>query len=264
MVPSTQTHALTADERLARWEHRTGPIVMAAAILPIAVALTRRGESGPAVFIDVLSWCIFVADLVVHIRLKTRYVRSRLGVFDVAIVVLTAPWYLLPGFSGGRILGLARLGRLGRVFIASKHSQKLQDLARRLGTAAIYGILLMVVCAIVVEAAEPESSGFDTFGDAMWWSIVTFTTVGYGDFYPTSPQGRVAAVLLMLGGIALIGSLAGTLGSFLSTADAVPDEPQVDGPDASDAVTGELLAEVRLLRAEIAELRAAVQPGPGQ
>lgn len=264
MTSSTHARSLSAEERLARWEQRTGPIVMAAAILPIAVAFTRRGESAPAIWIDLASWCIFVADLVVHLRLKRRYLRSRLGIFDVVIVVLTAPWYLIPGFSGGRLLGLARLGRLGRVFISSKHSQKLRDLGRRLGMAAAYGAILMVVCAIVVEAAEPASSGFESFGDAMWWSIVTFTTVGYGDYYPTTAEGRLAAVLLMVGGIALIGSLAGTLGSFFGSKDAEPDESTGPAPD----LTGELLAEVRLLRAELAELRAVVEsdvePGAGQ
>lgn len=268
MEPSTHTpeHAGSAADRLARWEERTGPIVIAAAILPIAVALTRRGDGGPAVWIDIASWCIFVVDLIVHVRLKPRHLRSRLGIFDAVIVLLTAPWYLIPGLSGGRILGLARLGRLGRVFIASKHSEKLKDLGRRLGAAALYGLALMVVCAIIVEAAEPASSGFESFGDAMWWSMVTFTTVGYGDFYPTSPQGRIAGVLLMIGGIALIGSLAGTLGSFFTSSDA-QDEDGEGVPDANV----ELLAEMRLLRAEIAELRAATQTtgttgttGPGQ
>lgn len=269
MNSSIHARSLPAEQRLARWEQRTGPIVLAAAILPIAVAFTRRGESTSAVWIDIASWCVFVTDLVVHLRLKPRYLRSRLGIFDVVIVVLTAPWYLIPGFSGGRLLGLARLGRLGRVFISSKHSQKLRDLGRRLGMAAAYGAILMVVCAIVVEAAEPASSGFESFGDAMWWSIVTFTTVGYGDYYPTTVEGRLAAVLLMVGGIALIGSLAGTLGSFFSSSDAVSDDagPDDAGPDDAGHVgqtpdlTGELLAEVRLLRAELAELRAVIEPG---
>jgi voltage-gated potassium channel len=126
--------------------------------------------------------------------------------------------------------------------------------------AAAYGAILMVVCAIVVEAAEPASSGFDSFGDAMWWSIVTFTTVGYGDYYPTTAEGRLAAVLLMVGGIALIGSLAGTLGSFFGSKDAEPDESAEPATD----LTGELLAEVRLLRTELAELRAVVEADAGQ
>ena len=272
MTTSTHARSLPAEDRLARWEQRTGPIVLAAAILPIAVAFTRRGESAPAIWIDIASWCVFVTDLVVHLRLKPRYLRSRLGIFDVVIVVLTAPWYLIPGFGGGRFLGLGRLGRLGRVFIASKHSQKLRDLGRRLGMAAAYGAMLMVVCAMVVEAAEPASSGFESFGDAMWWSIVTFTTVGYGDYYPITTEGRFAAVLLMVGGIALIGSLAGTLGSFFSSNGAVPEDAVPEDAVPEDAVpagqtpdlTGELLAEVRLLRAELAELRAVVEPDAGQ
>ena len=116
--------------------------------------------------------------------------------------------------------------------------------------------MLVVVCAVVVQAAEPASSGYASFGDAVWWAIVTFTTVGYGDLYPVTSGGRVAAVLLMLGGVALIGSLAASLGSFFNSGGgaAIDDEgspvvePTVD--------TNELvLTELRALRAEVAELR---------
>jgi voltage-gated potassium channel len=240
-------------DRLEAWEKRTGPILTAAAILPIAVAFTQRGQSEPAIWVDLASWLIFLVDLVVHVSLRRRYLRTKLGMFDLAIVVITAPWYLVPGLNSGRLLSLARLGRLARVFVASKHSRKLQDLGRRLGTAALYGLALMVCCAIVVHAVEPASSGFSSFGDAMWWAVVTFTTVGYGDFYPTTSAGRGAAVLLMLGGIALIGSLAGTLGTFFGSSDAPPLEP---APDTA----AEVLAEIRLLRTEVAELRAAAEP----
>ena len=95
----------------------------------------------------------------------------------------------------------------------------------------------------------------------MWWAIVTFTTVGYGDLYPVTRPGRFAAVLLMIGGVALIGTLAGSLGSFFSEEDA-PDQPAPSGPTPLDADTASLLAEVRLLRTELAELRSQLPPAP--
>lgn len=242
--------ATSQAERLEQWERRTTPILTVAAILPIAIGLTDTHQGHPVVWLDIASWLVFIIDYVVHLRLKPSYTRSRVGIFDLVIVVFTAPWYLLTGGSG-RFLAIARLARLGRVFVASKQSKKLRELGARLGRAALYSFALMLVCALVVEAAEPASEGFVHYTDALWWAVVTFTTVGYGDLYPTTSAGRIAAVFLMLGGVALIGSLAASLGSFLQKTQDTEDEFL-----EVQTMQRELLHEVRELRAEIAELRA--------
>ncbi len=259
---------------LVAWERRTGSILIAAAIAPLAAALagTRSGDS--MLGLDLVSWTIFIVDYLVHLRHRKGYARSKLGLFDLGIVLFTAPWYLIPGAGVALTFAtrLGRLGRLGRVFLVSSKQTKLRDLARRLGAAALYSIVLMIVCALVVQAVEPASSGFLTFGDSMWWSIVTFTTVGYGDLYPVTTPGRLAGVLLMIGGVALIGSLAGTLGSFFSPgeeAEAAAGHEADDDPPAggaspvtlTEATATELLAELQRLRAEVAQLRRA-EPGP--
>lgn len=257
-----QDHAV-ADERnarrLAAWKRRMDPVVMVAAILPLVVALTDRGQSEPAVWLDLASWAVFIADYLVRLRLQPGYGRSRLGVFDLVIVLLTAPWYLVPAFDGARILGIARLGRVGRMFLVSTRGSVLRDLGRRLGHAALYSAALIACAALVVRSVEPVESGFRSYGDALWWSIVTFTTVGYGDLFPVTTGGRVAAVLLMLGGVALVGALAGSLGSFFS---------RVDDADGAEAATLErtahdeaVLRELQSLREEMAELRRAMTGG---
>jgi voltage-gated potassium channel len=260
-----QTGTPTRDPRLATWERRMNPVIIAAAILPVVVGLTKRGQSGTAVWLDLISWMIFIADFVVHLKWERGYLRSRLGRFDLTIVVLTGPWYLIPALDGARVLGMARLGRLGRVFIVSAKTDVLRELARRLGKAALYSLVLMMCCALVVKTVEPASSGFATYGDALWWAVVTFTTVGYGDYYPVTTTGRIAAVLLMVGGVALIGTLAGSLGSFFTKgtdAQGEPDDDTVDGQrdGAPQLAPGgqfedRVLAELAALRAEVAELR---------
>lgn len=247
------------NERLmAAWKQRMDPVVMAAAILPIVVALTDRGESEAAVWLDVVSWAVFIVDYAVRVRLRPGYWRSGLGVFDLAIVVLTAPWYLVPAFDGARVLGLARLGRLARMFVASAKGSVMRDLGRRMGSAALYSGVLMACAALVVQATEPAASGFGSHGDALWWSMVTFTTVGYGDLFPVTTAGRIVAVMLMLGGVALIGALAGSLGSFFTQVDdADGADPSTLDPSAADPM---LVAELRAVRAELEELRRAVTP----
>ena len=54
-----------------------------------------------------------------------------------------------------------------------------------------------------------------SFGKALWWSITTVTTVGYGDVYPVTNTGRVIAVLLMIGGISLVGVVTAALASWI-------------------------------------------------
>ena len=57
----------------------------------------------------------------------------------------------------------------------------------------------------------------NSFGDAMWWAIVTTTTVGYGDYSPVDPLSRIVAAFLMLVGIGLVGSLAATMSQLFYT-----------------------------------------------
>jgi voltage-gated potassium channel len=247
------------DPRLATWERRMNPVIIAAAILPVVVGLTKRGQSETSVWLDFGSWLIFIADFVVHLWWKRGYLRSRLGRFDLTIVVLTAPWYVIPALDGARVLGMARLGRLGRVFIVSAKTDVLRALARRLGRAALYSVVLMMCCALVVKTVEPASSGFSTYGDALWWAVVTFTTVGYGDYYPVTTTGRMAGVLLMVGGVALIGTLAGSLGSFFASGGDAGDDhgdgERDDAPEPGDGFEDRVLSELAALRAEVAELR---------
>jgi voltage-gated potassium channel len=89
------------------------------------------------------------------------------------------------------------------------------------GQIAVYvtgATSLVIFCAaLAVLDAERGRPGANitTFGDAVWWATTTVTTVGYGDRYPTTGQGRLIAGLLMIGGIALLGVVTASLASWL-------------------------------------------------
>jgi voltage-gated potassium channel Kch len=120
------------------------------------------------------------------------------------------------------------------------------------GRVAIYvagGASLLAFCAALavldVERSSPDANIRD-FGDAIWWTVTTMTTVGYGDHYPVTSVGRVVAFGLMLGGIALLGTVTATLASWLVETVAAEKEQAED----LHATVQRLEAKVDLLAAE--------------
>jgi voltage-gated potassium channel len=123
------------------------------------------------------------------------------------------------------------------------------------GRVVIYtvsgAVLLIYVGALAELETERAAAGshITNFGDAVWWAITTITTVGYGDIYPVTTIGRVIAVLMMIGGISLVGSITATIASWIIHTVSVEDK-------AHNAVTA---AQIDGLHNEIAQLRKLLQ-----
>lgn len=94
------------------------------------------------------------------------------------------------------------------------------------------------------ERGNPGAQ-IQSFGDALWWAVVSTTTVGYGDLVPTTDAGRMIAFGLMLAGIALLGAVTATLASWLM-------EKVEEGHEETRSDVVELAEEVRELRALLA------------
>ena len=213
------------------------PIIVSA-LLPLIVIPEGNGWFG--IVVGVLTWLVFLVDYLVHLRYVEHYGRTWFGRFDLLVVLATAPWFLIPSFQGGQFVVALRLARLARLVVASKGSRRLFE---RLGRVAILAVGVMLLASLVAYHAEhPTNPEFATVGDALWWGIVTLTTVGYGDIVPTTTTGRWAGVVIMITGVAVLGTLAGSLASFFRLGDGVPTSDQDSGKDGLEALAAQVAA----------------------
>jgi voltage-gated potassium channel len=234
--------------------------LLLAAILPIVTAASQASDdSWVSIVVNVVAWLVFVVDLAIHVRYVQRYLSTRLGVFDLVVVVITAPWFLIPGLGGSQILVLARLARLARLLFVSKSARRA---LRRLGRVGLFALGMLLFCSWMAYVAEhPTNSEFATFGDALWWGLVTLTTVGYGDIVPETEKGRFAGAFLMLTGVATLGLIAGTLASAFrlspptgrKDSDARPPDGDVSSGVENEAANA-ILTELAAVREHLAML----------
>jgi voltage-gated potassium channel len=126
---------------------------------------------------------------------------------------------LVPPARWLRPFRLLRLLRLIRAFAGVGRALVHVDrLARHRGLIwlLIAWLAVMMLCSIGLYIAENgANAAVDSPLDALWWGITTMTTVGYGDVYPVTPEGRIAAAILMVLGIGLFSAVTATVTSFL-------------------------------------------------
>lgn len=118
----------------------------------------------------------------------------------------------------GRMLRLIRLLRILRAFRSTKHL--VHHIFKRrtqgaLTAAAIIAVLMIIFSSIAILQFEDDpNSNIKTAEDAIWWAYVTITTVGYGDKFPVTTEGRIIAALLMTVGVGLFGTFTAYLASW--------------------------------------------------
>jgi voltage-gated potassium channel len=159
------------------------------------------------------------------VRRPLRYAFSFLGLVDLAAVL---PTYLSLVFSGTQSLAVVRALRLLRVFRVLKLGHYLGEArvlalalrqSRRKITVFLFAVLtIVVILGALMYLIEGEESGFTSIPTAMYWAIVTLTTVGYGDIAPKTVSGRVLASLLMILGYGIIAVPTGIVSVELADA----------------------------------------------
>jgi voltage-gated potassium channel len=194
--------------------------------------------------LDFIACMVFLIDFIQRFRqAESKLQFMKLGWID-----------LLSSIPNLEMLRVGRFVRVFRVLRLLRGVRSVQRLAgmlfhhtRRGGVTSILLTTFLVIgfssIAILLCERDPDGN-IKTAGDAVWWTITTMTTVGYGDRYPVTFEGRVLAMGLMLAGVGLFGVVSGMIASvFVGKSDE----------------QGEILAELRNLRVEVEKLRQQQQ-----
>lgn len=225
-------------------------------VLAIVVLTTDVNSSASTAAVAVLFalWVIVLVEYLVRLVVTpdTRGYVTRRWVEPATVVV--------PVLQGWHIVGIERMsllvreGQLRAQYILRHHS--------------LFRVLIAVVATIFLGSwlvllfeKHAKGSNIHDYPDALWWAIVTVTTVGYGDRFPTTEGGRIVAVVLMLVGIGLIGTLTATVASVFikEHADAAKEEYKKGHADLGQqlSVISDRIVDIeRRLRATPAEVEA--------
>jgi voltage-gated potassium channel len=204
-----------------RWENRTKWwLLLASALFLFCYSFVSLDQSVSRVWFVVLVtilglvWVAFFVDYLVRFLLASNradFVRHNLIDLASVFIPLARPFRMLILL---RQVPLLR-GNRGNVLRAR--------VIINAGAFVVMFIYVISLAELNAERGAPDAN-IVTFGDSVWWACVTMATVGYGDYFPVTPLGRILAVLLMVGGVVIVGAASATIVSYL--AEHVTHAPQ--------------------------------------
>lgn len=165
--------------------------------------------------LDTLVCVVLLTDFVI----RFYKAESKLAFLKWGWIDLVASIPNVPVLRVGRFVRILRIIRLLRAIRAThKITSLLFKNKLQTGGASVIltAFLLIVFCSIgilICEQQDPDAN-IKTAGDAIWWSVTTISTVGYGDKYPVTAEGRIVAMILMISGMGLFGIFSGLAATF--------------------------------------------------
>ena len=239
-------------------------VIMVALFLPLNEATIGLLQS-----YDLLICIFFLVDFFIALwrsPSKTSYFIGERGWLDFAGSIPT----IGVAFKYGSLLRLARLSRayhISKLLGRKRRGELIRDILQNRSQYAGFVILLLAitilsfasVLVLQFESGAPDAK-IRTGWDAFWYSIVTITTVGYGDYYPVTTWGRVTAMFIMLAGVGIIGALASLMASLLIGESHDSGEQETSGLGGEAAIEKELT----FIRTELAALRKLIEQNSRQ
>jgi voltage-gated potassium channel len=229
--------------RLAQYEARTREPLDLLALATLWLVVVPPGDFGHDVTFIVLAFrvalsAVYGVDIAIRSTLAPRHVHYALTHPLALISVVIPPVRVI--FSLRLVQSMFRRGHLGRFLVAAA--------------------LLVLNGAVIVYLFERHAPGSNihTVGDAVWWSFVTVTTVGYGDFYPVTTGGRITACFIMGTGLLTLAVITAQVASSFVAQGPSRARPAPPDEAARREVT---LAELDERLARIERLLTAPHPG---
>ena len=242
---------MTSPSTNSRSDERVGPFQLALLVLSvltlIAIAADTFFRIDPEISrilqgVDLIACGVFFVDFLVRFRrAESKLEFMRMGWIDLLACI--------PNIDALRVGRFVRILRILRLLRGIRSLQRLLGMifANKtrggITSVAMTMFLLVVFSSIAILLCEKEDeANIKSAGDAVWWSITTVTTVGYGDRYPVTFEGRALAMTLMLAGVGLFGAMSGIIASLF-----------LGQPDEDNAV----MEELKVLKEELVGIRAA-------
>ncbi|CAM2899785.1 ion transporter [Vibrio rarus] len=248
---------------LRQAKHELGPLQFLTLVLSVYVLLALFVENAFQLdpdtrellsTIDSLVCMVFLTDFLHRFhRAPNKMAFMKWGWID-----LLSSIPMVDALRYGRFIHLVRFLRMLKAIRSTKIILYYLFHNRREGTFSIVAsisVLVVIFGAIGILQFEKglAESNIQNASDALWWSFVTITTVGYGDYYPVTPQGRAVAAVLMTAGVGLFGTFTGLVANWFMT----EEDQQASQNEAKERK--ELKRELDALHSEIDELKQLIR-----
>jgi voltage-gated potassium channel len=222
--------------------------VIVFSVLLVMLETVQQVEDRYGTTLLVLEWIVTILFTIEYIaRLWTvdnprRYATSFFGVIDLLAILPVYVSLVLPGAQSLLVIRSLRLLRVFRVLKMARWISEANYLIRALRASSrkimvflIVVVLINVIVGSTMYLIEGPENGYDSMFRGLYWSIVTMSTVGFGDIAPSTPLGQVLAAMLMITGYSVIAVPTGIVSAEVATG---RQQREVSCPGCGSAVHG--------------------------
>ena len=208
-------------------------ILIAASVVTVMLESVKAIEAAVGPTFYILEWvftAIFTLEYIGRLltsRRPTKYAKSFFGIVDFLSILPSYIGLFLPGGQALMVVRVLRLLRIFRVLKMVRHIQGSTILLRALfhsrAKITVFFVTLFIITLIagtLMYLVEGEKNGYTSIPIAVYWAVVTVTTLGYGDLAPGTPLGKLLTSMLVLTGYAILAVPTGIVTAEIARADS--------------------------------------------
>ena len=251
--PTTKPASATANEKLSIWQIVMLLLSVYVLIVLLVQTVLKLSPDTQKIFetSDTLVCFVFIGDFIGRfVRAENKWTFFKWNWIDL---VSSIP--MLNYFRVGRLVRVIRIIRLLRAFRSMKYLISLFLLNRAksvFACAACISLTMIIFSSVAILNVETDKdSNSKTGEDALWWAMTTITTVGYGDKYPITTEGRIIGALLMTAGVGLFGTFTGFVASWFMAPTQTAIKKEEEKIEVEEASIEDKIGKIEILLSEI-------------